>query len=77
MKTGAFVAPWLARCASYPVKAAAMGSTPDQDWVKDRSSVLPSQHLSSWDSPVFFRLRVDTACTEIVAHVKDLMSTFR
>ena len=39
------VAEWLARSADGPVKAATMGSIPGRNRVKDRFSVLPSQHL--------------------------------
>ena len=38
---------WLARCASAPVKAASVGSTPDRYGVKDRFSVLPNRRVQT------------------------------
>ena len=55
-----------------PVKAAALGLTSGRDRVKDGVSVLSSQHLCRLASAC--KAFMCTACTKIIAHVKDLMS---
>ena len=49
-----------------------MGSTPSHDRVKDRFSVLLSQHLRRLVSACLTFLCI--ACTEIIAHVKELVA---
>ena len=61
-------------CAGDPMETVTMGSSPGRARVKDRSSVLVSQHLRRLVSACL--AFVCTAHTKIVAHVKDPMPTF-